>query len=148
MKPMGPQAHDVQKMCGGYGAEKQQQAQHGEKQVGHRCHLALSQVGLSASGPQIGRLIGLDKLKFCKAASTPEKSTGPRSLSNRLMGRLGRLALHGFGVRRVPLGFNGCRLAVARVDQFLLELRLLVGRHHFAGRRQIFYRWVSCRLYQ
>ena len=60
------------------------------------------------------------------------------SLLNRLMGSLGSLALRRFGMPLAPLGFNGCRLAVARGDQFLLKLRLFVGCPHFAVRRWIF----------
>jgi hypothetical protein len=50
-------------------------------------------------------------------------------LSNRLIGRLDRVGLHGFSRRSASLAFSGCRLAVARGGEFLLELRLFVGRH-------------------
>ena len=50
-------------------------------------------------------------------------------LSNRLIGRLDRVGLRRFGRHTASLGFSGCCLAVARGGQFLLELRLFVGRH-------------------
>jgi len=53
--------------------------------------------------------------------------------------------LYGFGGRSAPSGFNIRRLAIARGDQFFLELRPFVGCHGglFALRRQIFDREIS-----
>jgi hypothetical protein len=66
------------------------------------------------------------------------------SVGSSLAGRRALLGLHGFS-ERSALGFNGCRLAVARSNQFLLELQPFVGCHGglFALRRQIFYREIA-----
>jgi hypothetical protein len=58
-------------------------------------------------------------------------------------GRRSILRLQGF--QRAPLCFSGCRLAVARGNQLLLELRPFVGCHDglIAWRRQIMNREIN-----
>ena len=78
-------------------------------------------------------------LAECRLGAEPKPPAS--SLSNRLIGRLDRVGLHGFSRRSASLAFSGCRLAIARGDQFLLELRLFVGRHRrlFSLRRILYW---------
>jgi hypothetical protein len=54
------------------------------------------------------------------------------------------LGLRGLSARSAPSGYTAGGLAVARGDQFLLELQPFIGCHDglFARRRQIFYREI------